>query len=258
MALQKDITFGWFLPTSGDSTCLADPNARIPQSPAMFDEIIDVVDNSGFSYLLMPVNATCWEATVVGAYYLAKTKNIAPLVALRAAYCNPVLSAKMFATLDQMSGGRLCVNLIAGINDDDTKADGIPDTKEIRYEKMDEEVQIMKRLWTADTPIGFNGKHYQVDTIIEPKPLQQPHPPFFLGGGSEQALDISAKHSTVHLFWGDRPSSIAGKIVDLKRRAAAYGREDALNFGMRLQIVCAETEAEAWEDAERLVAGATR
>jgi alkanesulfonate monooxygenase len=116
----------------------------------------------------------------------------------------------------------------------------------------------MKRLWSADTPIGFNGKHYQVDTIIEPKPLQQPHPPFFLGGGSEQALDISAKHSTVHLFWGDRPSSIAGKIVDLKRRAAAYGREDALNFGMRLQIVCAETEAEAWEDAERLVAGATR
>lgn len=250
------LTFGWFLPTSGDSTCLGDPRGHIPQSRALFDEIVDVVDNGGFTYMLMPVNANCWEATVVGSYYVARTRNVAPLIALRSAYCNPVLSAKMFATLDQLSGGRLCVNLIAGVNDDDTKADGVPDTKEVRYEKMDEEVQIMKRLWASDTPIGFEGKHYRVDAAVEPKPLQQPHPPFFLGGGSEQALEISAKHSSVHLFWGDRPSGIAAKIADLKARARRLGREDALAFGMRLQIVCAETEAEAWADAYDLIAGA--
>ncbi len=252
---QEELTFGWFLPTSGDSNALGDPAGHIPQSRELFDEIVDIVDNGGFSYMLMPVNATCWEATVTGGFYLARTKNVAPLVALRSAYCNPVLSAKMFATLDQLSGGRLCINLIAGINDDDTKADGIPDTKKIRYEKMDEEVQIMKRLWASDEPIGFEGKHYQVDSAIEPKPFQQPHPPFFLGGGSEQALEISAKHSTVHLFWGDRPSGIRAKIADLKQRARSYGREDAIRFGMRLQIICADTEEEAWADAERLIAG---
>ena len=252
---QDHLTFGWFLPTSGDSRALGDPAGHIPQSRALFDEIVDVVDQGGFSYMLMPVNATCWEATVTGAFYLARTKNIAPLVALRSAYCSPVLSAKMFATLDQLSGGRLCINLIAGINDDDTRADGIPDTKQVRYEKMDEEVQIMKRLWTSNEPIGFAGKHYQVDSAIEPKPLQQPHPPFFLGGGSQQALEISAKHSSVHLFWGDRPSGIAAKIADLKQRARRYGREAALRFGMRLQIVCADTEEEAWADARRLIAG---
>ena len=136
---DQKLTFGWFLPTSGDSTCLSEPSARLPQSRALFDEIVDVVDQAGFSYMLMPVNAACWEATVTGAFYLARTRNIAPLIALRSAYCNPVLSAKMFATLDQLSGGRLCINLIAGINDDDTRADGIPDTKVERYEKMDEE-----------------------------------------------------------------------------------------------------------------------
>ncbi|MFY0610074.1 MAG: LLM class flavin-dependent oxidoreductase [Hyphomicrobiaceae bacterium] len=252
---QETLTFGWFLPTSGDSHALGDPAGHIPQSRALFDEIVDVVDRGGFSYLLMPVNTNCWEATVTGGFYLARTKNIAPLVALRSAYCNPVLSAKMFATLDQLSGGRLCINLIAGINDDDTKSDGIPDTKKVRYEKMDEEVQIMKRLWSSDEPIGFKGKHYQVDSAIEPKPLQQPHPPFFLGGGSEQALEISAKHSSVHLFWGDRPTGIAEKIADLKRRAQRYGREEALRFGMRLQIVCADTEEEAWASAYRLIDG---
>ena len=254
----NELTFGWFLPTSGDTTCLGDPAARIAQSPELFDDVVAAADEGGFTYLLMPVNSTCWEATVVASYYAARTKHIAPLIALRSGYCNPTLSAKMFATLDRMSGGRLCVNLIAGLNDDDTRADGILDSKEIRYEKMDEEVQIMKRLWTSNEPIGFEGKHYQVNQVIEPKPLQQPHPPFFLGGGSDQALEISARHSTVHLFWGDRPTSIAGKIKDMRERAAKYGRRDALRFGMRLQIICGETEEAAWQEAHSLIAGATK
>lgn len=255
---MSDLTFGWFLPTSGDSTCLATPDGRIAQSRELFDEVVDIVDEGGFKYLLMPVNATCWEATVTAAFYAARTKNVAPLIALRSGYVNPTLSAKMYATLDQLSGGRLCVNLIAGISDDDTRADGIPDTKQVRYEKMDEEVEIMKRLWTSDDPIGFEGKHYQVNQVIQPKPVQQPHPPFFLGGGSEFAAEVSAKHSTIHLFWGDKPEVIREKIKGMRARAAKYGRENAIGFGMRLQIVCADTEAEAWDEANRLVAGAER
>jgi alkanesulfonate monooxygenase SsuD/methylene tetrahydromethanopterin reductase-like flavin-dependent oxidoreductase (luciferase family) len=180
---RDDLTFGWFLPTSGDTTCFGDPAARIPQSSEVFDEIVTAVDEGGYKYLLMPVNATCWEATVVGSYYAARTKNMAPLVALRSGYCNPTLAAKMFATLDQMSGGRLCINLIAGISDDDTRADGILDTKEIRYEKMDEEVEIMKKLWAASGAIDHQGKHYSVTQAIEPKPLQRPHRPSSSGVG---------------------------------------------------------------------------
>ena len=254
----QSLTFGWFLPTSGDSANLADPKAKIAQSPELFDEIVDAVDNGGFHYILLPVNAYCWEATVVSSYYVAKTKHVAPLIALRSAYMNPTLAAKMFATLDQMSRGRLCINLIAGINDDDTSGDGVMDSKQVRYEKMDEEVEIMKRLWASETPIGYRGKHYQVDTVIQPTTYQKPHPPFFLGGGSEQALDISAKHATVHLFWGDRPATIAEKIKDIRSRAAKYDRADHMQFGMRLQIVCEETEEEAWAAAYRLIDGASR
>ena len=189
---DASLNFGWFLPTSGDSSNLADPAARIPQSPELFDDIVEAVDNGGYQYMLLPVNAFCWEATVVSSYYVAKTRNLAPLIALRSGYMNPTLAAKMFATLDQMSRGRLCINLIAGINDDDTRGDGVLDTKEVRYEKMDEEVEIMKRLWAADEPIGFNGKHYQVDTVMQPTTFQRPHPPFFLGGGSDHPhIDVS-------------------------------------------------------------------
>ena len=96
----------------------------------------------------------------------------------------------MFATLDQMSRGRLCINLIAGLDNRAAEADGVFDTKEERYEKMDEEVEIMKRLWTTTEPIGFNGKHYRVNQVIEPQPYRKPYPPFFLGGGSVQAAEI--------------------------------------------------------------------
>ena len=59
---MNDLTFGWFLPTSGDTTCLANNDERIPQSPELFDDVVKAVDNGGYKYLLMPVNATCWEA----------------------------------------------------------------------------------------------------------------------------------------------------------------------------------------------------
>ena len=219
---QRDITFGWFLPTNGDSTCLTDPAQRIPPSRPMLDEIVDAVDNGGYKYLLMPVNAICWEATVVASWYAARTRNVAPLIALRSGYVNPALSARLLATLDQMSGGRLCINLIAGINDDDSAADGILDSKEVRYEKMDEEVTIMKKLWASDEPIGHVGKHYTCNQVIEPKPLQKPHPPFFLGGGSAYAAEISAKHSTVHLFWGDKPKVIEQRIGEHGPRYEYY------------------------------------
>lgn len=252
------VTFGWFLPSSGDSRALGQASGRIPSSRAVFDEIVDAVDNGGFKYMLIPVNTTCWEATVLASYYVAKTRNVMPLIALRAGYVNPTLSARMFATLDQMSNGRLCINLIAGLNDDDAAADGVFDSKIVRYEKMDEEVEIMKRLWQSSEPIGFEGKHYRVNQVIEPKPFQKPHPPFFLGGGSPQAAEISAKHSTVHLFWGDKPSVIAGKVKEMRALAAKYGRENAINFGMRLQVICRDTEEAAWEEAYRLISGASK
>ncbi|MBN9266637.1 MAG: LLM class flavin-dependent oxidoreductase [Hyphomicrobium sp.] len=253
---RDDLTFGWFLPSSGDASALGSSKDRIPSSRAVFDEIVNVVDNGGFKYMLIPVNTTCWEATVLASYYVAKTRNVMPLIALRAGYMNPTLAARMFATLDQMSNGRLCINLIAGLNDADAVADGVFDDKIVRYEKMDEEVEIMKRLWQSSEPIGFEGKHYKVNQVIEPKPFQKPHPPFFLGGGSPQAAEISAKHSTVHLFWGDKPTVIAEKVKEMRALAAKYGREDVINFGMRLQVICRDTEEEAWHEAHRLIKGA--
>ena len=255
---EHKLTFGWYLPSHGDTTAFGDPKARIPASPRLFDEVVEAVDKSGYHYMLIPVSSVCWEAGVLGAYYIARTRNVAPLVAFRSGYVNPTLAAKMFATLDQMSGGRICINLIAGLDDRAAQDDGVFDTKQIRYEKMGEEVEIMKRLWASHKPINFTGKHYRVNQVVEPRTVQTPHPPFFLGGGSPMAAEMSAQHSSIHLFWGDRPKVIADNVKNIRMLAKKYGREDQIQFGMRLQVICRDGEDEAWDAAKRLIEGAPR
>jgi alkanesulfonate monooxygenase len=117
---------------------------------------------------------------------------------------------------------------------------------------MEEEVRIMKALWSADAPIDFDGRfHHLKGASITPQPRTQPR--FFLGGGSDDAWNLSARHADVHLFWGDLPERIAANIADLKDRADVFGRGAELGFGMRLQIICRESEAEARAAADALI-----
>jgi alkanesulfonate monooxygenase len=68
---------------------------------------------------------------------------------------------------------------------------------------------------------------------------------------------MSAKHSDVHLFWGDLPERIAANIAEIREMASAHGREGVIGFGMRLQVICRENEKDAWEAADILVRNAT-
>ena len=255
---MRNLEFGWFLPTAGDTTAYGLASAQVPSSLPLFDKIVAAAEANGFEYMLVPVQTACWEAWITSAMMVARSKSIRMLVAARPSYINPVLLAKMIATFDQLSGGRICINLIAGQSEAENQSEGIRWGKEARYEIMDEEVSILKALWTTRGPVTFDGKYHQIKGAqIRPHPLQQPHPRFYLGGGSSQAWDVSAKHADVHLFWGDTYEQIERNIAEIRRRAAAHGREHQIGFGMRLQIVCREDERDAWAAADELVRGIT-
>jgi alkanesulfonate monooxygenase len=256
--MSAQLEFGWFLPTSGDTTCYGDHSKFIQPSAELFDRVVLAAEAAGFEYFLVPVAATCWEAWISSAMAVAKTRRIKALVAARPGYVSPVQLAKMGATFDQLSGGRLAVNLIAGQSEAETEAEGITLAKADRYALMDEDVTIMKALWTARGPVDFDGGfHTLKGARIAPRPLQQPHPRFYLGGGSAEAWAISAKHADIHLFWGDTPERIAENITTIRGLAARYGRAEKIGFGMRLQILCRESEAEAWDAANELVRDVT-
>ena len=82
-------------------------------------------------------------------------------------------------------------------------------------------------------------------------PLQQPYPPVWFGGSSDAAQVLAAKHVDTYLTWGEPPAAVADKIGQVRRLAAAQGRE--LKFGIRLHVIVRETEEEAWAAADALI-----
>ena len=255
---DETIHFGWFVPTSGDGEGFGVLEGRIPPGMDLFMDVAQTAEDVGFEFILVPVEVGCWEAWIVCSMIAARTTKLRTLVAARPGYIAPTMMAKMVSTFDQLSGGRVYVNLIAGPGGAQQAMDGITFDHGERYAVMDETVEIMKRVWTDDEPVTFRGEHFSIEeSIVRPRPLQQPHPPFYIGGESEAARDVGAKQADVYLFWGDTVENTAAKIEEVRARAAAYGRADRLRFGMRLQVVVREDEDDAWAAADALIANAT-
>lgn len=137
----------------------------------------------------------CW--TVLSALStLTKTIRLGPLV-LCNSFRNPSLLAKMGATLDIISGGRLEFGIGAGWDQGEHEAYGIPFPKlGVRAKKLSEGLRIIKMLWTQKKP-SYKGQYYQIkEAYCEPKPLQKPHPPITIGGSGEKTtLNVVASHA---------------------------------------------------------------
>src|SRR5436190_22740053 len=102
----------------------------------------------------------------------------------------PVLLAKMLATLDQLSAGRAMVGLGAGTRADDFEAVGVPHGG--RGRRLDELIDVLKLAWGGE-PVRYAGRAYSLDVgPIGPRPVQQPHPPLWLGGRADAVLQRTA------------------------------------------------------------------
>src|SRR5208283_3670746 len=82
-------------------------------------------------------------------------------------------------------------------------------------------------------------------------PVQRPHPPVYLGGSSDAAHDVAARHADVYLTWGEPPLAVAAKIADVRARADRLRR--SIRFGLRVHVIVRETETAAWAAANELI-----
>ena len=138
-------------------------------------------------------------------------------------YRNPLFMAKALATIDVLSGGRLIVGAAVGWLKEEFEALGIPFTE--RGARSDEALRVMRLLWTEAEP-NFEGRFFRFAGIkAEPKPLQKPHPPIWIGGGSPAALRRAAEFADA---WhpSHRPiEEIAAGVKQLRKLAKARGRD---------------------------------
>jgi len=143
-------------------------------------------------------------------------------------YRFPSVLAKIAATVDTMSGGRLEFGIGAGWYEDEYRAYGIPfpDVK-TRIEQLAESVEIIKRIWTSEKA-SFQGKHYFVkDLVSYPKPVQKPYPPIWVGGKNEGLLQITAQHADYANFASCSVDEYQNKLDVLRGQCSKVGR----NFG---------------------------
>ncbi len=174
---EPELHFGWFIPTMGDTTAFGDPNARTAPSLELFERVAKAAEAAGFEYALVPVQTECYEAWIACAMVAARTERLTLLVAARPGVIAPTVTAKMISTFDQLSGGRVAINLIAGGSPTELAGDGLFHDHDARYRLMDETVEIMKRVWTEEGPVTHRGDHFAVEgAVVKPRPLQKPHP----------------------------------------------------------------------------------
>jgi len=141
---------------------------------------------------------------------------------------NPALLAKIAATLDVISGGRLEFGIGAGVQKTEHSAYGFSFPKpRARIERLREAVEIIKKMWTEEKT-SYDGKHYSIkEAVCEPKPLQKPHPPITVGGGGEKLmLKVTAQHADRY-DWGYLPSLelYKHKLKVLESHCNAVGRD---------------------------------
>src|SRR4051794_37614003 len=133
-------------------------------------------EQAGFDRVLVPHHSTGPSATLTIAYAAAHTEKIHFMLAHRPGFTAPTLAARQIASLDQFSGGRLGVHFISGGSDDEQKRDGDYLSHDQRYERTDEYLSILRRVWASEQPFDHDGKHYRFEQgFSEVKPLQQLH-----------------------------------------------------------------------------------
>jgi F420-dependent oxidoreductase-like protein len=168
----------------------------------------------------------CWST--LAALSAVTTRIRLGTMVTCASFRNPALLAKIAATVDVISGGRLEFGIGAGVQKTEHRAYGFPfPAASARIERMKEAVEIIKKLWTEEKA-SYKGKHYRVkEAVCEPKPLQKPHPPITIGGGGEKlTLKVTAQHADRY-DWGYVPSLelYQHKLKVLESRCSTVGRD---------------------------------
>src|SRR6201994_1279764 len=202
-------------------------------------------EDGGYDNLLLPSGYTMGIDSVAFAAGIAPLlRRMQLLVAVRMGEMWVPQLARQLATLDQMLGGRLTVNIISS-DLPGQKLESGP-----RYQRTLETMRVLRDLLDGK-PVDFHGDF--VDLTLDPPRVRPPSgcPPFYFGGLPERAGGGPPRAADVFLRWRDTVGGVRSVIEDMRARAARYGRE--LRFGYRAHVIVRSTEAEARQAAGRLL-----
>ncbi|MFF4873792.1 LLM class flavin-dependent oxidoreductase [Streptomyces sp. NPDC000961] len=251
----------WFLPTGGDGrdpggvTAVQGRTAAATRRGADLGYLAQVAraaEQAGFAKLLTPVGLGCVDPWVLTSAVAAVTERIGFLVAFRAGLAQPTLIAQQADTFRRLFGDRIALNVVTGGDPVEQRAYGDHLPKDERYVRTGELMEVVRALLDGGAA-NLKGRHVRVENARLHDPSVRHPVPLYFGGASPEAEEVAARHAEVQLLWGEPPAAVAERVARVRERAARAGR--VLRFGIRLHVITRDTSAEAWREADRILAG---
>ena len=236
----------WFGPLCDDDyEFLGVPDPALLSSWEHCRNVVLRAEEAGYDNLLLPSNYAIGIDSVAFAAGIAPLlRRMQLLVAVRMGETWPPQLARQLATIDEMLGGRLTINIISS----DLPGEQLESAP--RYRRTLEIMRILRDLLDGK-PVDMRGEFFNM--TLEPPRIRPvgSSPPFYFGGLSEAARDVAASAADVFLMWPDSMAAVEAIIDDMRVRADRHGRE--LKYGYRVHVIVRATEAEALAAAQRLV-----
>jgi alkanesulfonate monooxygenase len=241
------IEVSWFGALCDDDyEFLGVPEDHLRSSWSHCSDIVTTADRLGFDNVLLPSGYDLgMDSTSFAAAIATHTERIQLLLAVRMGEMWLPQLARQLATIDQMAGGRLTINIIS------SDIPGAPLESAPRYQRTREWMHVLRALLNGES-IDFQGEF--VNLTVDPPRMRTVSghcPPFYFGGFSPAAKDTAAEHADVFLTWPDTVAGVASTVKEMQGLAAGYNRE--LKYGLRAHVIVRETEGEARKAADRLL-----
>src|SRR3954447_4511789 len=251
------MTFLWYIPNQVDPGHRGDDAVQGHNSIERLTELARLTEDHGWGGALIGTGWGRPDTFTVATALAARTTTFQPLAAIRPGYWHPAHFASSASTLDQLSGGRLLINIVSGQDNLTAYGDSEGDQAQ-RYARTREFLQLVRRLWTEEN-VTFRGDYFSVaGSTVATRPVVRegrPHPCLYFGGASDAAQRVAATDADVQLFWGEPLDGVAARIARLRELENELGREHPpLEFGLRITTLVRDTTEEAWADAEAKVA----
>jgi len=192
------------------------------------------------------------DAWSTAAALAGVTEKIELMVAVRPTFHLPALLAKQAANIDNISNGRLSLNVVSSWWAEEAKKYGVAfEQHDDRYARTSEWLDVLNGAWTQDK-FSYAGKYYRVDAnLLQPKPVSRPRPVIYAGGESEAAKQLIAEKCDAYVMHGDSPDKIQTRIADLRQRRERL-KLPPMQYGMAAYAIVRETEREAQEELRRI------
>jgi alkanesulfonate monooxygenase len=241
---------GWIAPRVSSEV-------QAPQGPPFDLDVIAVTarvhERADFDRVLIGYFSDAPDGFLVGAHAAATTTRLGFLLAHRPGFVSPTLAARKLATLDQLSGGRLAVHIIAGGSDADQAKDGDFTDHAGRYRRVSEYIELLRRTWTSTVPFDHVGEFYRIKRAYsEIRCKQSPHIPIYGGGGSNDAIQALAPHVDHYMLWGEPLRETAMFLGQVRQAAMAAGKSPP-RFSLSTRPILAETDDKAWDRARSIL-----